>query len=114
VLPLARARECDHFARPLLLNNIGAAYMAIGDREKARDYFEKAKQDLGSYPSADLELTSIDRNLALLTSDDAQRTALAKAVWQRLRDALGEAHPTTLDALSAYSAFEPDPSVAYE
>jgi tetratricopeptide (TPR) repeat protein len=113
VQPMSAARECDHFARPLLLNNVGAVYLAAGRRAEAFDYFTRARRELGSYAPADLELAVIDRNLAMLTSDARARTALAAGVWDRLRAALGDAHPHALDALYAYAEYVPDAAEAY-
>jgi tetratricopeptide (TPR) repeat protein len=98
----------------LLFNNIGAAYLALGRRTEALEYFARARTDLGSYAPADLELTVIDQNLAMLTPEPKQRAALAEAAWHRLRDVLGDEHPRTLEALVAYSEYTPDPAVAYE
>jgi tetratricopeptide (TPR) repeat protein len=113
VQPISAARQCDHFARPLLLNNVGAVYLAAGRRAEAFDYFTRARRDLGSYAPADLELSVIDRNLAMLTADARARTALAAGVWDRLRAALGDAHPHALDALWAYASYVPDAAEAY-
>jgi len=114
LLPLASGSECDHFVRPLLLNNIGAVYLAIGRRDLALEYFQRAKKDLGGYAPIDLELTVIDRNLAMVTPDYDTRVSLATSVWNRLRDALGESHPATLEALVVYVQYVADPAIAYD
>jgi hypothetical protein len=77
-------------------------------------YFAQARAALGDYADADLELTVIDRNLAMLTPDVEARTALVERVWERLRDVLGEQHPATIDALLAYAEYVPDPAAAYD
>src|SRR5690606_19137419 len=90
--PLSRSLRGDRFARPLLLNNAGVVYMAAGQRDHAYRYFRLARAALDSVDRPDLELTAIDQNLAMITSDPGARAALARATWLQLRDALGEQH----------------------
>jgi tetratricopeptide (TPR) repeat protein/predicted Ser/Thr protein kinase len=110
--PLSRGITGDHFARPLLLNNIGVVYQASGDRETARRYFEAASAELASVAAPDPELTCIDANLAMVTADPAVRVTLARNVWERLRDQLGAQHPSTIAALDVYTHYVADPAVA--
>jgi tetratricopeptide (TPR) repeat protein/predicted Ser/Thr protein kinase len=100
------------FARTLLLNNIGAVYMAQGDRERARRYFEQALEELERAPEVALELTHVRRNLAMLTPDAAQRTSLLQQELDRLELKLGESHPWALDLRLAYAHYTPDPERA--
>jgi serine/threonine protein kinase len=112
--PISRSLAGDHFARPLLLNNIGSVHMADGDRAAARESYEAAHAALQGVTSPDVELTCIDKNRAMLNPDPAQRRPLARSVWERRRDALGDHHLFTLEALDAYARYEPDPTAAYE
>ncbi|TMQ08268.1 MAG: serine/threonine protein kinase [Deltaproteobacteria bacterium] len=100
-LPLSKALPGDHFAGPLLLNNLGVVALAASDRGEARRYFQQASAALADVPAPDLELAVIDRNLALLTSDAAVRESLVRGVWQRLRGELGDSHLETIEALEA-------------
>lgn len=111
--PLSKARSCAGFARPLLLNNLGVAHLAAGDRERAFAYFQQARAAVRDVANPDLELTVIDRNLAMLTPDDAVRGQLTTNVVDRLRAALGPTHPSTLEALSVAAAYTVDPAQAY-
>ncbi len=111
--PLSKLPSCSAFARPLLLNNIGVAYLSAGDRARAFAYFQEARGAVRAGSSADLELTVVDRNLALLTVDDVERSQLATSVVERFREALGPTHPTTLEAISAAAEYEVDPAKAY-
>jgi tetratricopeptide (TPR) repeat protein/predicted Ser/Thr protein kinase len=100
------------FARTLLLNNIGTVYMTQGDRERARGYFEQALDELERAPEVALELTSVRKNLAMLTPDAARRAELMQQELERLEAALGESHPWTLDLRIAYAHYTPDPEQA--
>jgi eukaryotic-like serine/threonine-protein kinase len=100
------------FARTLLLNNIGTVYMAQGDRERARGYFEQALEELARAPEVALELTSVRKNLAMLTPDVARRAGLMQQELERLERELGESHPWTLDLRIAYAHYTPDPQRA--
>jgi tetratricopeptide (TPR) repeat protein/predicted Ser/Thr protein kinase len=110
--PLSESITGDHFARPLLLNNIGTAYMAAGRGSDAVRYFQLAHDALEGVDQPDLELTCIDKNLAMVTSDDAAREALAKSVWETRRAALGDVHIETLDALDSYARYLRDARAA--
>ncbi|HEU0036201.1 MAG TPA: serine/threonine-protein kinase [Kofleriaceae bacterium] len=112
--PLSKRQSCADFARPLLLNNLGVAFLSAGDRAKAFAYFKDARSAFEDATHPDLELTIIDRNLAMLTSDDIQRTEISASVVRRFRDALGAVHPTTLEAIWNAAEYEVDPAKAYE
>jgi tetratricopeptide (TPR) repeat protein len=111
-LPLSAGLVGDHFARPLLLNNIGTLYMAAGDRDAATRYFQDAARALAGVAEPDLELTCIDKNLAMVTRDYKAREELARGVWQRLRAQLGDAHLSTIDAADSYARFVTEPARA--
>lgn len=111
--PLSRTLVANHFARPLLLNNIGVVHMANGDRAAAKSSFEAAKAALIGDSLPDLELSCIDKNLAGLEPEPVRRNALTRSVWERRRDALGEYHLSTLEAQDAGARLEADPEKAY-
>ena len=116
LVPLSTWLPGDHFAGPLLLNNIGTVYMAARDRPEATRYFQLAHDALDA-PSAftpDLELANIDMNLAMVTPGDAAREELARGVWQRFHSKLGESHLETLTALDLYARFVRAPDRAHE
>lgn len=114
VEPMSQALAADHFARPLLLNNAGAAYMAAGRRDDALRYFERAHEEIARNGPPDLELTAVDQNLAMLTPDATVRARLSRERWIRLRTALGEHHPSTLAAQTGYAYYGADPRESYE
>lgn len=114
LLPLSAGLRGDYFTRPLLLNNIGTVYVAAGRRSDAASYFEQAKTEIRRHDPGILELANVDLNLAMITSDTPKREALARAVWEKFRDTLGEQHLSTLDALNAYAMYVADPAVAFE
>jgi tetratricopeptide (TPR) repeat protein len=111
---MSSALTADHFARPLLLNNIGVVYMAAGRRDDALRYFQRAHDEIDRSGPPDLELTAVDQNIAMLTPDAATRTRLSRERWLRLENALGEHHPTTLSAQLAYAYLGADTREAYE
>lgn len=110
--PLSRSLRGDRFARPLLLNNVGVLHMARGQRDEARRLFEQARAALDGVPAPDLELINIDKNLAMLTADPAERATVARRVWERLRDTLGAPNLQTLEVLYSYGHYVLDPSVS--
>lgn len=114
VEPMSRALASDHFARPLLLNNVGAVYMAAGRRDDALRYFQRAHDEIARSGPPALELTVIDQNLAMLTPDAATRARLSRERWIQLRTALGEHHPSTLAAQIGYANFGADTRESYE
>jgi serine/threonine protein kinase len=114
VLPLSDGLQKTSAARLLLLNNLGVVYQAASRRDDAYRYFAQARTELGPGDPADLELTCIDRNLAMLTADGPTREALAERTWRHLEATLGEAHPAALDALVAYGQYISDPARAFD
>ena len=106
--PLAQRLPGDRFARPLLLNNVGTAYMSAGDRSGAARYFAAAHDALAGVADPDIELTCIDENRAMVAPDDATREDLSRAVWERRRAELGPAHLDTLDAMDSYARRIPE------
>lgn len=110
--PLSRGLRGDHFARPLLLNNVGVLYMANGQREQAKRYFEEAQRSLSGVEQPALELMVIDRSLAWVTPERDRREALARSVWERLREAYGGPHLFTLEALDDLGRLVVDPANA--
>jgi tetratricopeptide (TPR) repeat protein/predicted Ser/Thr protein kinase len=112
LLPLSVGLPGDHFARPLLLNNLGSTYISAGQRDQAQRYFQAAHDALAGAGDIDPELTCIDLNLARLTKDAPAREALARAAWTRRRTILGDANLDTLDALNTYARLIPDPARA--
>jgi tetratricopeptide (TPR) repeat protein/predicted Ser/Thr protein kinase len=114
VEPMSAALTADHFARPLLLNNVGVAYMAAGRRDDALRYFQRAHDEIDRTEPLDLELTIVDQNIAMLTPDAATRKRLSRERWIQLEDTLGEHHPSTLDAQLTYANLGADLREAYE
>lgn len=94
----------DGFARPLLLNNLGTLHMSRDERAQARAAFNEAKAALDEDTAA-IELTAIGLNLAMVTPEDDERARLARAVWERRRQLLGEEHVWTLEALMSHGKY---------
>jgi len=111
--PMSRALAHDRFARPLLFNNVAEVYRIAGRPDEARHYLELARDALGGAPS-DIELTIIDRNLAMLTPDPTSRMELTRSAWIETRDALGDHHLRSLQAKAQYALFQTDVGKAHE
>jgi tetratricopeptide (TPR) repeat protein len=114
VEPMSRTLTADHFARPLLLNNVGNMYMAAGRNDDALRYFRLAHDEIGPGGPSDLELTVVDQNLAMLTPDAAIRAGLSRGRWVRLENALGEHHLDALDAKVRHAYLVADTREAYK
>ena len=85
------------FVHALLLNNVGAVYMARRDRDQARAYFERALAIKNrTAPGRYIELVNIYLNLSLLTEDDDVRAHLLDTARDELSQTLGALHPRTL------------------
>ena len=111
---MSRSLVRDHFARPLLLNNVGVVYMTVRRADDALRYFQLAHDAMAGDPSADLELAIVDQNLAMVSPDPAVRARLSRETWQRVSAALGENHLDTLQALLGYAWFGADTATAYQ
>jgi eukaryotic-like serine/threonine-protein kinase len=111
---LSQGLRGDHFARPLLLNNVGVLYMANSQRERARHYFEAARKTLASVERPALELMVIDRSLAWMTPERELRESLIRNVWERLRKTYGAPHLFTLETLEDLARLVVDPAVAVD
>jgi eukaryotic-like serine/threonine-protein kinase len=110
--PLSRSLRGDRFVRPLLLSIVGTVYMAMEQREAASEKFAAAAALVAGIPNPDLELSSIDLNLAMLTRDDHARETLVRRVWELRRGLLGDDHLLTLEALLHYGKYVRDPARA--
>ena len=108
--PLSQNISDRGFARPLLLNNLGAVEMARGNKEKARELFTRARDAMAETRDTQLELVNVVRNLAMVTSAPDEREELAETAWRSLRDALGEEHPFVLRARMAQAHYTGDPA----
>ena len=97
------------FVHALLLNNAGLVQMARGDREQARASWEKALALTRSASQLPVELAFVPSNLALVTSDPAERAELMENAVVQLTSDLGEEHPKTLEMLrgQAYATTDP-------
>lgn len=110
---LVRQTPDATFAHALLLNNAGTAYMASGDRERARDYFTRAlsvKERASTDTPA--ELIFILHNLALVTESSDHRLTLLRRAASEFERKLGPRHPSTLDSLLIQSYYL-DPEAAH-
>lgn len=102
------------FARALLFNNLGAVYMARQDRERARDYFERAVavRRRGGAAAGRTELIHAAQNLAMVTADPTRREELMEGVARELAETLGPSHPHTIRQLVHYASYIADPGRA--
>ena len=66
--PLSQNLAASEFARPLLLNNLGAVYMARREPQKARTYFEAARTAMAHTRDRRIELINVLSNLAMVTA----------------------------------------------
>jgi predicted Ser/Thr protein kinase/tetratricopeptide (TPR) repeat protein len=110
--PLSHGLRGGGLARPLLLNNLGVVHMSLAQRGLARAAFAEARTLVAGLQHPDLELSAIDRNLAMLTPEDDARERLARGVWERRRSLLGDEHPSTHEALLSYGKYVRDPARA--
>lgn len=113
LLPLSAGLHGNPAVRALLLNNVGAVYLAAGRRSDAENYFTQAKDEIRRHGIEDLELANVDLNLAMITRDTPKREALARTTAERLSRTLGAHHHLALDALYAYAMYVTDPHVAF-
>ncbi len=110
--PMSRGIVGDHIAHPLLLNNIGAAYMAAEQPAVAARYFAAAREARPPSLTDNVELMIIESNVAMTTADDAARERVALAAWEGRRALLGDSHLMTLQAGDMYGRFIRDPKRA--
>ena len=82
------------FARALMYNNRGAAFLATNDSASARPFLESARSAAGDLD--DLELLAIRGNLLGFERDPSAYQAGLRAIHDRLAAALGAEHPDTL------------------
>jgi tetratricopeptide (TPR) repeat protein/predicted Ser/Thr protein kinase len=101
--PMSRAAG-DPRVRALFLNNVATAYIAIGDRNRARALFRDAAATLSNHPTTDLELSAIAYNLGLMAQDSSERVHLLDEVADQRASSLGKHHPFTLEARFAAAA----------
>jgi eukaryotic-like serine/threonine-protein kinase len=103
------------FVHALLFNNAGTVYQARGDREGARQHFERALAIKENAPQPlPIELVNIYRNLALVTSEEERRTKLTQDAIDEFARALGDNHPATLSARNAAGQYRSSPARAHE
>ncbi|MCG8421274.1 MAG: serine/threonine-protein kinase [Proteobacteria bacterium] len=100
------------FVHALLLNNAGAVYMAAGNRERARTYFERALNVRNQTSNSHVELNGILLNLALVTPDPGRRSALLDLAIRDSGQQLGPAHPRTLQWRGVRGKYTLDPKQA--
>jgi|JI10StandDraft_1071094.scaffolds.fasta_scaffold03708_13 predicted Ser/Thr protein kinase len=110
--PMSRGIIGDHIARPLLLNNIGTAYMAVEQPAVAARYFAAARDARPPSQADNVELMIIESNMAMTTPDGVLRERIALDAWQRRRTLLGESHLMTLQAGDMYGRLIRDPARA--
>ncbi len=101
--PLSRSVARDPLARPLLLNNIGNVHLAGERRDLAVHDFQAAQAAMAGLARPDPELNHIAMNLAMLTTDPAQRERLGRGGWQAVRASFGPSHIQTLVAQQSLS-----------
>lgn len=101
------------FVHALLLNNAGVVFMANGDRQTARRYFERAAEVKAQAPDEHhVELVGVQHNLALVTPEPRARAALLGSAARESERILGDVHPRSLEMQVAQSLYEPDPTQA--
>ncbi|MEP6859353.1 MAG: serine/threonine-protein kinase [Deltaproteobacteria bacterium] len=94
--PLSRAVG-EPRVRALFLNNVGAAYSALGETESARTRYREAAATISS-SETDIELSTIAYNLGLMAAEPSERVRLLDTVADQRAAILGVHHPFTLEA----------------
>jgi tetratricopeptide (TPR) repeat protein len=101
------------FVHALLLNNAGAVFMARGERDVARQHFERALEVKNSATeSLPIELANILRNLAMVSADEERRAALLQQALNEFERAVGRVHPMTLSLRTAAGFYRSSPARA--
>ncbi len=98
VQALARRRTVTPFSRALLANNLGTAALAAREPGRAEGLFRAALAEAERMAPPAPELLVVHNNLALVSTDDDQRTRLIGAAVERATRALGPRHPLVLAA----------------
>jgi hypothetical protein len=99
------------FARALLYNNAGTERLAAGDVAGARPWFSLAVEEQHA-GARGVELWSAYGNLALLTTDPADRARLFAEERAQLERELGPHHAFTLQVRLLATHFVTDPTLA--
>lgn len=102
--PLSRA-AADPRARALLLNNVGTAYFAVGDVDRARAFYREAAATIARNPVTDIELSTIAFNLGMMSKEPSERVRLLDSVVEQRTAVLGMHHPFTLEVRIAAATF---------
>jgi serine/threonine protein kinase len=100
------------FVGPLLLNNVGIAYMAKPDEAEAARWFTRAREAWERSKDPGLELAYIPSNLALTVTDRAQQRALLDETAARFTATLGPDHPFALEFRTRAAMFVQHPGEA--
>jgi predicted Ser/Thr protein kinase/tetratricopeptide (TPR) repeat protein len=102
-----------HAERALLENNLGAVHLAAGQRDLARQAFERSHAEVAAIDGpVSLELVSLHGNLALAIDDVARRHQLYVETTEALSRAVGADHPLTLESQVYAAIAEPDVAAA--
>lgn len=85
--------------------------MARQDRDRARDYFERAvaMRQRGGAAAGRTELIYAAQNLAMVTEDAPRREALMASVARELAEILGSSHPQAMRQLVHYASYIANP-----
>jgi tetratricopeptide (TPR) repeat protein len=102
---LSRSITGEHFARALLLNNVGAVYANAQQTDTAMRFYEQARAAIENVANPDIELSSIELNIGIASPDATSRKAALAAVVRRRVEVLGEHHPQTLLARLAEAVY---------
>jgi len=97
VEPLAERIATATYPRAILYNNLGNAALSRDDKDKAREYFDRARIESQSLTGEDaLELAKARANAELASGDRARADDLLAGAAIDLAAGLGEDHPETL------------------
>jgi tetratricopeptide (TPR) repeat protein len=110
---LSRSVVGDHFARALLLNNVGAIYATAQQPDEAMRFYQRARDAVTQDANPDIELSVIDLNIGLASRDAVERRRALSSVVSRRTALLGEHHPQTLSARFYAASYDDDPRRAF-